>query len=133
VTVTGARVLLSVCVEKVLAAAGAGVTLCAHPETETANISAPSGSKALSDDWPETAGVARGEKPLMPAVRLFLLRAIRAARAEGCAKVASKQGPAMRQADRVQEKLGWLEITERDASWLARKDRPKFISNDNDS
>jgi len=39
----------------------------------------------------------------------------------------------MRQADRVQEKLGWLEITERDASWLARKDRPKFISNDNDS
>jgi hypothetical protein len=57
----------------------------------------------------------------MPALRDFLLRAERATREEGCAKMASKQDPAFRQADRVQKKA-WLARSHlRDTSWLARK------------
>jgi len=97
----------------VLAAAGAGAALCAHPDTDTASISAPSGSRALSEDEAEAAGAARGAKLLVPALRFFLLRAVFAARADGCAKMASKQGPACGRRTGFRKKLGWPEITEK--------------------
>ncbi len=110
----GARLLPSAGVEAVVpAAAGAGVTLCAQPDTETASISAPSGSRAISDDGP-ARGRGDGGDVVSTGIAVFLdcAQFVRRERT-GCAKMASKQGPAMPCAGGPGsgKKLGWLEIT----------------------
>ena len=79
---------------------GVGVLLCAQLDTETASISAPKGSRALSEEGGGVCVIAaaRGGKLSAPPRRDFLLRA---ERAEGCAKRASKRDPALSATDLV--------------------------------
>ena len=120
---TGARVLPSTCVddcvdEVALVSPVAGVVaVCAQPETDTASISAPSGSRAGLDDADGlVVAMATGDR------RIFVLRAERAARAEGCAKLASRRDPPGRRWIGFRE-IAWLcsKQSLKGASWLADK------------